>query len=325
MVPSLSRNAAMRRLLLLIAISAAMLGAVHAIPLGDGRAPALQHSAPGSAHGLNDSPPTEAERHAMIDRIFANQLADEASLAIFQRIEHHQIREHPSDVTPLKDEVVRVVPTGTGSWRVLVEDHGHPLSAADYQSQIANLERALEQINDPANSDMRRAREKFNARMKSRSELIASVRDAFVFNWIGRESLNGRILDKFHLDPNPKYKPSSIETELLLHCTATIWVDETTSHVARIEGELTSDFAVGGGVLGKFYHGARLTLGQTEVAPGIWLPSFYQYDYSGRKFLFKFEAHERTEASKYERVGPPSEALAFIRRELTPVLAPHAQ
>ncbi len=317
MILGLSRSAAMRRLIILIAISAAVLGA--ALPRG--RARAFQHSAPGP----NDAPLTEAERRALIDRLFANHSSDDGALALFQRTEHRQIRKHLSDSNPSEDKTSRVVPTGINYWRVLVEDHGHPLPAADYQAQMVNLEHTLELINDPANSEMRRARDKFSARMKSRSDLIAAVRDAFIFTWLGRETRNGRTLAKFRLDPNPKYKPPSLETELYVHSTATIWVDEASAHVARIEAELTSDFAVGGGVLGKVYRGSHMTLDQTEVAPGVWLPSLYQYDFTGRKFLFGFEIHERTEASHYERVGPPSEALAFIRRELSPTLAPRVQ
>jgi hypothetical protein len=261
----------------------------------------------------------------LIDRLFANQHSDDAALVLFQRIERQQVRGHALDANPSEDKTFRVVPTGTGSWRVLIEDHGRPLPAADYQTQMANLEHALELINAPRNSDMLRAREKFNARMKSRSDIIAAMRDGFTFTWLGRESRNGRTLAKFRLDPNPKFKPTSRETELFLHVSATIWADEVTAQVVRIEAELTSDFAVGGGVLGKVYRGSRMTLEQAEVAPGIWLPSVYQYDFTGRKFLFGFEIHERTEASRYERIGPPNEALAFIRRELTPVLAPRAQ
>jgi hypothetical protein len=56
---------------------------------------------------------------------------------------------------------------------------------------------------------------------------------------------------------------------------------------------------------------------QAEVAPGIWLPTLYQYDYSGRKFLFSFAQHQTIEASHYRRIGPPSEALVAIQNELT--------
>jgi hypothetical protein len=309
----------MRRLLLLIAFSAALLAAD--FPHGYAMAAQQPTPRPGDTPG-------EAERRTLIDRLFANQHADDFALTIFQRFEHQQVRERGSDTTPSEDKTFRVVPNGTGFWRVLVEDHGRPLPATDVRAQMTNLEHFLVLINDPANSDMRRARDKFNARMKSRSDLISAVHDAYVWTWIGREMRNGRTVAKFHLEPNPNYKPVSRETEIFLHSTATVWVDEAAAQAVRVEAELTSDFSVGAGVLGKVYRGSRMSLEQSEVAPGVWLPLFYQYDFTGRKFLFGFESHERNEASHYERIGPPSEALAFIRRELTasaPSTPPRAQ
>ena len=56
---------------------------------------------------------------------------------------------------------------------------------------------------------------------------------------------------------------------------------------------------------------------QTEVAPGVWLPVLYDYNFEGRKFFFGIGVHERTTVSQYKRIGPPKEALAVIRAELS--------
>jgi hypothetical protein len=52
------------------------------------------------------------------------------------------------------------------------------------------------------------------------------------------------------------------------------------------------------------------------VQPGLWLPSFTQYDFDGRKFFSGFSIHERTFYSNYRYIGPPKEALDTIRKEL---------
>jgi hypothetical protein len=53
-----------------------------------------------------------------------------------------------------------------------------------------------------------------------------------------------------------------------------------------------------------------------EFAPGLWFPSFSQYDFDGRKFLSSFALHERTFYSRYRRIGPPKEALEAVKQEL---------
>jgi hypothetical protein len=312
----------MRRLFLLIVLSTALLaaGLTRVVVV------ASQRTAPGSTSNQNDAPPNEAQIHALIDRVLANQDADDAALPLFQRVEHHQVREHASDSTLAEDRIYRVIPIGTGTgWRVLTEDRGHAVSAADYQAAMVSVERALELVSDPANATSRRDIEKYRRRLKDRADLLASARQGFTFTWAGRESRAGRTLEKFSMQPNPNFKPTSRETEVFIHATATLWVDEATAHVARVEAELNSDYGIGGGIIGKVYRGSHMVIEQTEVSPGVWLPSVYDYNLTGRKFVFGSEFHERTEASRYERIGPPSEALVRIRRELSPSLAPHAQ
>jgi hypothetical protein len=53
-----------------------------------------------------------------------------------------------------------------------------------------------------------------------------------------------------------------------------------------------------------------------EVKPGLWLPSFTQFDFDGRKLFSGFSIHERTFYSDYRYIGPPKEALEAIRKEL---------
>jgi len=54
-----------------------------------------------------------------------------------------------------------------------------------------------------------------------------------------------------------------------------------------------------------------------EMAPGVWLPSYQQYDFDGRKFVVPFSIHERTFYTNYKRVGPPKEAVEVVRGELS--------
>jgi hypothetical protein len=73
---------------------------------------------------------------------------------------------------------------------------------------------------------------------------------------------------------------------------------------------------VGGGILGKLYKGGVFTMEQAEVAPGVWLPTRYRFDFSGRKFLFGFEEHQSIESSHYHYIGSAKEALAEAQSEL---------
>jgi hypothetical protein len=122
------------------------------------------------------------------------------------------------------------------------------------------------------------------------------------------------------MDPNPAFKPNSRATSIYPRVRGTVWIDETTGELARIEGEVTEDISLGL-FLARVYKGSRFMQERYEMVPGLWLPSFSQYDFDGRKFLSSFALHERTFYSKYRRVGTPKEALELVRSELKDIRA----
>jgi hypothetical protein len=118
------------------------------------------------------------------------------------------------------------------------------------------------------------------------------------------------------MDPNPGFHPTSPTAQALQHVRAVVWVDESAGQVVHLEAEITSDVYFGAGIIAKLYRGGRFVMDQSEVAPGVWEPVRYQYDFDGRKFFFPFGDHEITEFSEYRRVGSPAEELQAVRNEL---------
>jgi hypothetical protein len=264
----------------------------------------------------DDRAPSPEELRALLERVIANQHRDDAALAQYERIEHRQLRKNEQDTALVEDRTFRVVPTGTGTVRVQAEENGRPVDSELYRKQLRGLEQALVSALDPTETRQKQAADKGAKRSRERAEMVDAVSEAFRFSWLGRETRNGRTLAKLGLEPNPAFKPTSRNTSWLTRLRATAWVDETSGQLARVEAELFRDISFGGGVLGKVYRGGRFVMEQDEVTPGIWLPTRYEYNLQGRKFLFGLELHELTEASHYRRIGPPQEALLAIRCEL---------
>jgi len=117
------------------------------------------------------------------------------------------------------------------------------------------------------------------------------------------------------MTPNPKYKPTSRNTKLFTRVRGTIWIDEQSTQLAKVDGSVTEDISLAV-FLAKVYKGSHFMQERYEVAPGVWAPTFEQYDFDGRKYLIPFSIHERTFYSRYQRVGPPKEALEAVRAEL---------
>jgi len=230
-------------------------------------------------------------------------------------MERLETRKNPNDPDPTSVKITRVIPSGTGTDKIPVNADGQPLDPAEYRARLEGLERSLALMVDNNRAE-REAMEKYAKRRKDRNEVINATRNAFRFTLLGREPRGDRMLAKYELSPNPTFKPTSRFTAILTRVHGYVWIDETAGELARIEGEVTEDVPFGL-FLGKIYKGSHFMQERYEVQPGMWQPTFSQYDFDGRKLFSGFSFHERSFYSNYRYIGPPKEALEVIRKELT--------
>ena len=129
------------------------------------------------------------------------------------------------------------------------------------------------------------------------------------------EVIGGQKLLVLSFDPDPSFRSSIRYSSITAHIHGKVWVNESTAQAVRIEAELFDDFSLAGGLLAKIYSGSGVVLEQSEIEPGVWLPTHFTYDLTGRKLLFAITMHDQTETTEYRRVGPPREALQAISIE----------
>jgi hypothetical protein len=260
--------------------------------------------------------PSPAEIDARAKQLVANQHRNDKALEEYERIEHQVSRTAGDNPRVLEDRTFRIVPTGSGTMKMLLKTDGKPVDPAEYRKQLqawADVLALMLKTDDPRT---KAAYAKWQKKQQDRSELVDSSRLAFTITWIGRETRNGRDCDVLDLQPTSSFHPRNIFQEAITHVLAKMWIDRDTNQMVRAEARLLRDVSFGGGILGKLYRGGVFSIEQTEVSPGVWLPSRYQYDFTARKFLFTFEEHQYIEASQYHRDGPPKQALAIAQNEL---------
>jgi hypothetical protein len=261
--------------------------------------------------------PSEEEIRARTKMLLANQHADDEALELYDRVERHIERTGGANPRTIDEKTYRIVPTGVGSQKILLHEEGKPTDPAAYARQLHTLAEVLETMANPDDPRAKAAYAKFQKRMRERAQFVDAASEAYTIKWAGREDRNGHDCDLFELDPNPKFQPRSMFQDAFAHTTAKLWVDRTAQQIVHGEARVTSDVSFGGGILGKLYRGSVVSLDQAEIATGAWLPTRYQYDYAGRKFLFTFDQHEVIEVSHYRRIGPPKEALQTVQNELS--------
>jgi hypothetical protein len=216
-----------------------------------------------------------------------------------------------------------VIPAGTGIAKITLGPDGKPLDAEAYRAELDKLLKSLAWAVETG-QPQREAYQKVQKKQKDRDDLIEATRNAFLFSYLGQETRGDRTLSKYKMMPNPAFKPSNRATSIFTRIKGSLWVDDAAQQLAHVEGEVTDDISLGL-FLAKVYKGSRFSQDRYEMAPGLWLPSFSQYDFDGRKFFSSFSVHERTFYSEYKRIGSPAEAIPQIRSELSRLNSPKSK
>lgn len=266
-----------------------------------------------------NEPPTPRQIQALVTRAVENQHRNDLALAQFERKERIVSRRGKAAVA--NDWTTEVIPAGDHRIRVELERDGKP---ADPGSLEERWRQAAQSLTKDAETDVPNANEedddrqdrRAHARYQDRYEMVDAVAHAFRFHWVGRADQDGRGILEFSFEPDPSYKSSKLFAIVYAHMVGTVWVDEANSQVVRIDARLRDDISIAAGLIVKIDRGAQASLRQQEVAPGIWEPVQYSYDYQGRKLLFgALSGYSRMDASDYRHIDSLDEAIAILRRE----------
>ena len=248
-------------------------------------------------------------------RVIANQKKSEIVLDDYARTQRVEKRRTGSDRDPWNIACWRLFPMGTGVYKIALGPDGKPSDGDGYRSELEKLEKYLAWVVEDGPSQ-KEAYARAEHKRKERFELMDATHEAFRFTLEGKETRGNRTLLRYAMTPNPSYKPTSRNTVLFTKVRGTIWIDEQSNQLAKVEGSVTEDFSIGL-FLARVYKGSHFMQERYEIAPGVWEPTFEQYDFDGRKFVVAFSIHERTFYFDYKRVGPPKEALEVVRAELS--------
>jgi hypothetical protein len=246
--------------------------------------------------------------------VLVNEKKGDQAMNFYERVERVELLKNLGDPQPGDVKVSRVVPAGTGVDHIPIGPDGKPADLDAYHAELVKLEKALSWAGDDGHAQ-HDAYDKIAKKQKERDDLIDATRTAFLYTYLSTETRAGRVLYKYSMEPNPAYKATSRTTAIFAKVRGFVWIDPEARQLARVEGEVTGDITVGL-FLAKVNKGSHFMQERYEMLPGLWMPSFSQYDFDGRKLFSTISIHERTFYSQYRRIGPPKEALAMIRAEL---------
>jgi hypothetical protein len=97
------------------------------------------------------------------------------------------------------------------------------------------------------------------------------VLQAFDYQLLGTEAVNGRPAYVLQATPHAGYRAESKYGKLIAKVEGKIWVDQQEMVWVKVDGHVTQPFSMGL-FLARVLHGSQISMEQTRIADGIWLP-----------------------------------------------------
>ncbi|MDD5543681.1 MAG: hypothetical protein PHX83_10960 [Acidobacteriia bacterium] len=194
------------------------------------------------------------------------------------------------------------------------------INGGRYSQEVINQQQAKidQQIREAAAkpSDQRNALRAAMVKERDKEkDFIRSLPDAFDFQPAGTQTINGHSSWVFSFTPRPGFRPPSRETVFLKTLTGKIWITEEEHQLIRLSGTLGDDVDFGGGLFGKVRKGSTITLEQSPVAGGFWMPAFTEMEFRAKVFV---KGENRIETSRYSHYEAVSNPAAKIEVEKLP-------
>ena len=250
--------------------------------------------------------PSQQELHELIERLIATTHRSDAAQDEYAFTAHFVIYGRDANARPKLDRVYRVYPTGVGPRAVRMADRDKPVTPEKYRRELADLEAGLLESRDPAHSDKFVQSSARKKEIEERYRAVEGFRDAYQVTWLGTESLanypEAGPLAKLLMDPKPGRVYGPVLTEILICSRLTLWVQPGSGALVQLDAEMMRDLRYGV-ILVQVARGSRLHIEQTQVMPGIWLPSSVREEHQARSMGLHFHVAASLDNRDYRHVG----------------------
>src|SRR3974390_184958 len=117
-----------------------------------------------------------------------------------------------------------------------------------------------------------------------------------------RERFRGQDVLVFDFEPNPEYKPKTLEERFVKELAGVVWIDEKAKDVVVLEAYFLNDFHLAGGLVANLQKGSGFIFEQAYINNEVWLPTYLEAHVGARVLLVKgFRVNVVTKYSDYKR------------------------
>lgn len=170
----------------------------------------------------------------------------------------------------------------------LIEKDGKPLNEKDAAKEEERIQKITAKRRDESDEDRRKRETEIEKQRQKSREFLAEVADAYNFQMLGSETLNGHECWVINGEPRPEYQPKSKDAQILPKFHGRLWIDKAELQLVKMDLEAIDTVSFGW-VLARMHKGTRLVYEQTRVNDEVWLPQHFEFKLDMRIALFKNE------------------------------------
>jgi hypothetical protein len=198
-------------------------------------------------------------------------------------------------------DVSRAILVNGVQFEQLVERNGRPLSTEDERKQKEELDK-LKRLTPEQSAERLRKDEEEN------TSLVGEVPKAFDFQLAGEEVVDGRPAWVLQATPHPGYRAQGTYGKMFSKVAGKLWVDKRDFGWIKVDGYVIQPFSMGL-FFARVLRGSHITMEQTRVAEGLWMPQHIEVRAAAKILFVKSLVIDRVLTySEYEphQVGAPA-------------------
>jgi hypothetical protein len=176
-------------------------------------------------------------------------------------------------------EVSKMILVNGVPFEQLVERNGQPPSAEQERKQKRELDKLRRETPEQRAERLRKQQEE-------NTSIVKEVPNAFDFQVVGEEAVNGRPAYVLQATPHPGYHAQGKYGNMFSKVAGKLWVDKQDLGWIKVDGRVIQPFSMGL-FLVRLLRGSHITMEQTRVDDGIWMPERIEVRAAARIFFVK--------------------------------------
>lgn len=247
------------------------------------------------------------------DIVVRSVQADDATARLARYYTYHvrqsiKLFDGKGETKSTDTETTEVLFIGGKEYEHLIDKDDKPLKPEDERKESRKLDKAVREASKLSQDELNRRYAEYEKKQAEEREQMKSVPDAFDFQLVREEVLNGR--PAYVISGVPKRGYHGKHHELLSKLRGTLWIDKQDYEWVRFEAE-TLDTISFGLFLVRLTKGSHIEFEQTWVNDEIWMPKRGSFNGSARLALVKkFNVAGEFAFSDYHKFQTDSKIVA---------------